>query len=78
MRPVHLKVGDTAWCHAMTVSKDNKNPLVKGRVVHVFYLYNNLKHYVVEFPTGVDPVLEVRNVFAVSDSVKKPIGTWRR
>lgn len=71
-RQVQLNVGDTAYYFA----SGHKGELSKGTVVHVFELYRRA-HYVIEIPTHIDPVLEIRCSLSVSDAPDKPIGLWR-
>jgi hypothetical protein len=79
MRLVKLKIGDDVWCHSTRTSGDEKNnPLVKGKVVHIFELEQKSTQYVVEFPSPVDSILEVYDQFSVSDDPNQPIGLWRR
>ena len=54
--------------------------LVKGRIVHYFtlpdYGYYNTQ-YIIEIPTSIDPILEVRDAATMSPSEDKPIGIWQ-
>lgn len=72
MRVLEFKVGDTAWVHNGTGN------LIDGQVVHIFQLDWGGPHYVVEFQTSIDPVLDVYDGMTMSDSKDKPIGFWRK
>jgi hypothetical protein len=75
MEAVELNVGDAAWCYV----GNHQGKMSKGKVVAVLNLEGwGHKHYVIEISTHVDPLLEVRPPWAVSDSAKKPIGFMRR
>lgn len=74
MKWVELKVGDDAYIYP--AEKNGK--LSKGKVVHTFKLDWDQEHYVIELPTHVEHVYEVRNGFTVSDSQERPIGMYRR
>ena len=52
------KIGDDAW---IWIGNGSENPLTKGKVIHIFELYNKVKHYIVEIDTHMDPLLECRN-----------------
>jgi hypothetical protein len=75
MQEVDLMVGDPCWCYL----GNHKGELTKGTVVHILNLEGwSHKHYVIEIPTSVEPLLEVRDGLSVSDSAKGPIGFLRR
>lgn len=72
------KVGDKAWIHG--VDEDTtKNRLCEGTIVHEFSLpdhYLGNKYYVIEIPTHIDPLLEVRNAWSMSPNADTPIGLF--
>lgn len=70
-----FNIGDDAWIH----TGGKNNPLVRGKVVHIFSLpgWAYRHHYVVEIDTPVDPMLYVRDDFSMSDDANKPVGFWR-
>lgn len=70
------QVNDTAWIHL------NGEKLFEGRVIKKFTLEEagyspDLIFYVVEVATLVDPILEIRNWFTMSEDKLGPIGVWR-
>lgn len=75
MTYVEAKLGDTVWIHGI-----EKNGLkTKGKVVHIFRPEGyTIDQYVVEISTHIEPLLEVRDGFTISDHKDKPIGMWRR
>lgn len=76
MKTLEFKEGDDCWI-AMGGGK-----LHKGKVLEVLDLsrhgWVNHKHYVVEIPTSIDPVLEIRDGLTMSDAEDAPLGMWRR
>lgn len=75
MQAIELNVGDQCWCFV----GNHKGKLSKGKVVQVLNLDGwSYKHYVIEIPTHVDPILQVRDPFSVSDHSEKPIGLHRK
>lgn len=70
-------VGETAWIYF----GDHKGELTEGTVVHKFRLDGWLStpwHYVIEIPTSIDPILEVRDPWTMSPAEDQPIGMWSR
>lgn len=75
MQWVDLDVGSDCWCFV----GNHKGKMSKGTVVAIVRLPGYAwPHYIVEIPTIVDPLLEVRDGFSVSDEAGKPIGLHRR
>jgi hypothetical protein len=65
------EVGREVWiCIGKTAT------IVKGTIVHKFPMYN-MTQYVVEIMTHIDPVLEVRNWFTISEDGKN-LNIWNR
>ena len=75
MKRLEFKEGDACWIHI----GGEGNPLIEGKVIHVFEIkeYTPTKYYVIDLPTGIDGIYEVRNGFQMSDSEYLPIGIWR-
>jgi hypothetical protein len=71
------EVGDTVWIYG--ISRSNAKP-TQGKVVKVLDLkdagYTDL-HYVIEIPTHIDPLLEVRSWQNISQDEKGPVGSFR-
>jgi hypothetical protein len=75
MQQIDLKVGDTCWIHGVGSSGN----FTKGTVISIVNLPNyGFQHYIIEIPTHIDPILEIRDPFTVSDHPDKPIGCFRR
>lgn len=65
--------GQECWLHIGT------GCLVRGTVLMRVSLPGYLhEHYIVEVQTEVEPVLEVRDGWTLSDSRDEPIGLWRK
>ena len=68
-------VGDLAWIYG--VSRDNVKS-TKGTVVKAFTIegYNEL-HYVIEIPTEIEPLLEIRTWQTISQTADGHVGSLR-
>ena len=70
--------GDSVWIYG--VSRGNARP-VKGKVIKTFDLsdcgYNDEPHYLVEIPTEIEPLLEVRTWHTISQDATGPVGSLR-
>jgi hypothetical protein len=70
--------GDSVWIYG--ISRNNARP-VKGTVIKSFDLsdcgYNDELHYLVEIPTEIEPLLEVRTWHNISQDEKGPVGSLR-
>lgn len=70
------KAGDAVWIHGVSPS----NKLTKGKVISSLDLssqgYTEL-HYVIEIPTHIEPLLEIRTWHTMSQDEKGPIGSFR-
>jgi hypothetical protein len=70
-------VGDTVWIYG--VNRSNTKP-TKGEVIKIVDLkdagYTDL-HYIVEIPTHIDPLLEVRTWHNISQDDQGPVGSLR-
>lgn len=51
--------------------------LAKGKIVHKFKLDWGPVQYVIEVPTTIDPLLEVRNYHTISEDGKE-LNLWKR
>lgn len=70
------KVNDEVWIHVGSSGK-----LAKGRVIKVVDLsdagWANSLHYIIEVPTHIDPLLEIRSWHAISQDEHGPVGCFR-
>lgn len=71
-------INDAVWIAG--ISKPNK--LIEGRIVKVFHItYSTydptVKYYVIEIPTSIDPLLEVRTWETISQDNLGPVGGIR-
>lgn len=70
--------GDSVWIYG--ISQSNTRP-VKGKVIKRFNLvdcgYNDEPHYLIEVPTEIEPLLEVRTWHNMSQDEKGPVGSLR-
>lgn len=71
-------VGDTVWIYGIN-RLDNKS--VQGTVIKVFTIdygnYNKEPHYLVEVPTEIEPLLEVRTWHTISQTKDGHVGGIR-
>ena len=69
-------VGDTVWIYGIGTS----NKITKGRIIFKLDLshqgYTDLQ-YVVEIPTHIEPLLELRTWQNISQDEKGPVGSLR-
>jgi hypothetical protein len=68
-------VGDTVWIYG--IQRDNVKS-TQGTVVKAFTIegYNEV-HYVVEIPTEIEPLLEIRTWQTISQTADGPVGSLR-
>jgi len=70
-------LGDPVWIHG--IHRDNR--LVKGEVIKKFVMdhpnYSNDYYYIVEIPTHIEPLLEIRQWENMSQDQHGPIGMYR-
>ena len=65
-------IGDTVWIAGIAPY------LTEGKVVHSFILPDNaLTQYVIEVPTPIDPLYEVRNWYTISLTKEGPLNLWK-
>jgi hypothetical protein len=71
-------VGDTVWIYGIT--RGNVKP-VRGKVIKVIDLseagYTVGEHYVVEVPSHIEPLLEIRTWHNISQDERGPVGSLR-
>ena len=71
-------VGDTVWVYG--ISRTNEKS-TQGKVIKVFTIdygnYNNEPYYLVEIPTEIEPLLEVRTWHTISQSKDGHVGSIR-
>jgi len=70
------ELNDEAWIHL------GEGKLFKGKIVDIFDLVHagyskDIEFYIVEVPTEIDPLLEVRTWDTISQDAKGPIGAYR-
>jgi hypothetical protein len=72
------KVGDTVWIYG--INRSNVKPS-QGRVIKAIDLndagYTTGPHYIIEIPTPIEPLLEVRTWHNISQDEKGPVGSFR-
>lgn len=72
------KVGDEVWIYG--INRSNTKP-VAGKVIKVVDLssagYTMGDHYIIEIPTAIDPLLEIRSWHSMSQDEKGPVGSLR-
>ena len=71
-------IGDDAWIYG--INRSNTKP-VKGKVIKIVDLtdagYSFGPHYIIEIPTHIDPLLELRSWHNISQDEKGPVGSLR-
>jgi hypothetical protein len=71
-------VGDTVWIYG--INRSNAKP-VQGKVVKVVDLsdagYSVGDHYIIEVPTHIEPILEIRTWHNISQDERGPVGSLR-
>ena len=72
------KVGDPVWIYG--INRSNVKP-TQGKVIKVVDLsdsgYSTGDHYVIEIPTHIEPLLEIRTWHNISQDEKGPVGSFR-
>ena len=70
-------VGDTVWIYG----GGPKNKLIKGKVIKTVDLRDQGwaigPHYIIEIPTHIDPLLEIRTWDTISQDDRGPVGCFR-
>jgi hypothetical protein len=71
-------VGDAVWIYG--INRSNTKP-VQGKVIKVVDLsdagYSMGDHYIIEVPTHIEPILEVRTWHNISQDERGPVGSFR-
>ena len=71
-------VGDTVWIYG--IRRDNSKS-EQGTIIKVFTIdygtYNNEPHYLIEVPTSIEPLLEVRTWHTISQTKDGHVGGIR-
>jgi hypothetical protein len=72
------KVGDTVWIYGI----DQRNTKsYKGTVIQIVTInydgYNDEPRYIIEIPTEIEPLLELRTWYNISQDAKGPVGGLR-
>ena len=72
----NYNIGDTVWIYGISTTG---NPLYEGRVVKEFSIpsYENQTFYVIEVPTSIEPLLEIRTWHNISQDANGPVGGFR-
>jgi hypothetical protein len=74
----HYKLGDTVWIYGVDCRSDS---IRAGKIVKTFHIdqleYSSLEHYVVEVPTDIEPILEIRTWKTISQDENGPVGSIR-
>lgn len=67
-------VGDTVWIHGVATT----NKLTKGQVIYSLIIQNyQQEHYIIEIPTHIEPLLEIRTWDTISQDDRGPVGSLR-
>jgi len=71
-------VGDVVWIYG--INRSNSKP-TQGKVIKIVDLvdagYTTGNHYIIEVPTHIEPILEVRTWENISQDEKGPVGSLR-
>lgn len=70
------KIGDDVWIHGITPS----NKLTKGKIIADIDLSSQghaHTQYIIEIPTHIEPLLEIRTWHSISQDEKGPVGSLR-
>jgi hypothetical protein len=71
-------VGDTVWIYG--INRSNIKP-AQGKVIKIIDLsdagYSIDNHYIIEIPSHIEPLLEVRSWHNISQDEKGPVGSLR-
>lgn len=70
-------IGDDVWIFGIT----SENKITKGRVVATVDLtdkgYGNDLHYIIDVPSHIEPLLEIRSWHTMSQDENGPVGSFR-
>jgi hypothetical protein len=70
-------VGDAVWIYGIT--RSNTKP-VQGKVIKAIDLSGagyTYEHYIIEVPTHIEPILEIRTWHNISQDERGPVGSLR-
>jgi hypothetical protein len=71
-------IGDIVWIYGIV---RNNTRLTQGKVIKIFNLsdcgYNEEPQYLIEIPTEIEPLLEVRTWHMISQDKDGPVGSLR-
>ena len=71
-------IGDSVWIYGVS---SNNTRTVKGKVIKIIDLsqegYSNDPHYIIEVPTHIEPLLEIRTWETMSQDETGPVGAFR-
>jgi hypothetical protein len=71
-------VGDTVWVYGISRSHQK---LTQGKVIKIFDLsdcgYDKEPHYMIQIPSPIEPLLEIRTWHTISQDNKGPVGSYR-
>jgi hypothetical protein len=74
----HYKLGDTVWIYGVDRRWDKTR---EGKIIKTFHIdrpeYADLEHYVVEVPTDIEPILEIRTWKTISQDKDGEVGSIR-
>lgn len=73
---INYEIGDKVWIHGVT----STNNLTEGRIIHYLDLskkgYPDIQ-YLIEIPTHIEPLLEIRTWQTISQDSDGPVGALR-
>lgn len=71
-------IGDLVWIYGIS---SNNTKSVKGKVIKIIDLsregFSNDPHYIIEIPTHIEPLLEIRTWENMSQDESGPVGAFR-
>jgi hypothetical protein len=73
----YYQIGDTVWIYG--INRSNVKP-VQGTVIKAIDLSGagyTYEHYIIEIPTHIEPILEIRTWHNISQDEKGPVGSLR-
>lgn len=74
----HYKLGDTVWIYGIDRAGDQ---LRSGTIIKSFHIdhdsHRDIEHYVIEVPTDIEPILEIRTWKTISQDNNGPVGSIR-
>lgn len=72
------EVGDTVWIYGVNRSNIKST---QGKIIKIVDLsdagYSTGNHYIIEIPTHIEPLLEIRTWHNISQDEKGPVGSLR-